>query len=272
MNFVIALDMEGVHGVVGEPYKGLSSDSDEYKKAVISATCEVNEAVKALFDAGAEKVYIWDNHGAKDNIFTDLIDSRAEKIILPVKTGETRLDFLKDIKPQAAIIYLGYHAREGSFNGVLCHTFNSVAYQYIKFDGKPVGELDIDAEIASTLKVPSVFAASDDVCISQVKAYDERITTVVTKYGKGRNAADFRPVQDVLKDIYDGVKYAASNVFAPKNATFPKEVEIRYTRIELAAHIYETLNGVFGKRICYGDDSHILKFTVNDVDELRKIL
>ena len=46
MEYLIAVDLEGVHGVVGEPYKGLTSDHEEYAKAVENATDEVNEAAE----------------------------------------------------------------------------------------------------------------------------------------------------------------------------------------------------------------------------------
>ncbi len=269
-NYLIAVDMEGVHGVVGEAYKGLLSELAEYKKAVVSATGEVNAAARALFDSGAENVYLWDNHGGKDNLYMELIDSRVKKVD-PPKEMITRLDFLKDINVKG-IIFIGYHSREGSINGVLAHTYSSVNIQYVKINGKPVGEIDVDSTIASFFGVPALFVASDDVCVNQAKEYDGRIETVITKIGTGRNSAIFRPTEVVLSEIYDGVKKAAKFDYKPVKHEFPMEIEVRHTRVESAAWILEEKKKELGDRIAFGDDAHILKATVNDLHEFRLVV
>ncbi|MBO4594623.1 MAG: M55 family metallopeptidase [Clostridia bacterium] len=269
-NYLIAVDLEGVHGVVGEANKGLTEDTDEYKKAVVSATSEVNTVAKSLFDNGAGKVYIWDNHNGGDNLFTELIDSRVESVY-PIKEMKTRLNFLADINVNG-IIYIGYHAREGSINGVLAHTYNSSAIQYIKVNGKPVGEIDVDSTIASFFGVPAIFVASDDVCVAQAKEYDERIETVITKFGTGRNSANFRRTEIVLSEIYDGVKKAMTFDFKPVRYEFPMEIEVRYTRMESAYRKLEEQTPKFADRISFAGDAHTIKATVNDLDEYRLIV
>ena len=73
MEFIIACDLEGIHGVIGEAYKTLG-ESFDYQKAVEGAELEINTAAKALFDSGAEKVIVWDNHGGGGNVdFSSLI-------------------------------------------------------------------------------------------------------------------------------------------------------------------------------------------------------
>ena len=276
MKYLIAVDMEGVHGVEGvkytgqSPYYAIAKDSTEYAKAVVSATDEVNTVSRALFDNGAEKVYLWDNHGGRDNLYMELVDSRVEKVD-PPKEMATRLNFLADINVDG-IIFIGYHSRAGSINGILCHTYNGLEIQYIKIDGKQVGELDIDSMIASVFGVPAIFCASDDVCLKQVKEYDARITTVQTKTGKGRTSAIFRPTEVVLSEIYDGVKKAMANRYPPIERKFPLRLEKRFTKMELAAYYYELNKERFGERLCFGDDANTLCATVNDIDELRALV
>ena len=67
MEYLIAVDLEGIGGVVGEPYKTLT-ESRDYKISTENAAREINSAVKALFDNGATKVAVWDNHGGKNNL------------------------------------------------------------------------------------------------------------------------------------------------------------------------------------------------------------
>ena len=42
--YFISVDLEGVHGVVGEPYSGLNRKVSDYPVAVESATAEINSA------------------------------------------------------------------------------------------------------------------------------------------------------------------------------------------------------------------------------------
>ena len=56
--YLIAVDMEGVHDVMGEPYnvsvRPIGVDTKQYATAVASATKEVNVAINALFESGAD--------------------------------------------------------------------------------------------------------------------------------------------------------------------------------------------------------------------------
>lgn len=290
MEYLLAVDLEGAHGVVGEPYKGLTPDMEEYAKAVENVTKEVNAATEALFAVGATRVFVWDNHGNLDNLDFSKVDSRAEKI-RPESNSVGRLDFLSEHKIEA-MLFIGYHSREGSLNGVLAHTYSSQSIQYYKIDGKQVGEFDIDGIIAESFGVPSVFIASDDVCVGQFLENRPYASAVVTKIGKGRNKAEFLPEEEVLGEIREKVAEAVKKeraatkkecVSAKKEYAamkkergtvanrFPCAIEIRYTRTEFAADMFEKLNAE-GIRAVYGEDAHVLIGVAKNADELRKYL
>lgn len=269
MEYLLAVDLEGAHGVVGEPYKGLVPGMSEYAKAVENVTAEVNAAVKALFDAGATKVFVWDNHGNLDNLDFSKVDPRAEKV-KPKSNSVGRLDFLRESKI-AAMLFIGYHSREGSLNGVLAHTYSSQDIQYYKIDGKQVGEFDIDGIIAGSFGVPAVFLSGDDVCAAQFLENSPNAVVAVTKIGKGRNQAEFLPKDKVLDEIYKKVVEAASKKFSVTGNRFPCSVEVRYTRTEFAAICLKKLTD-FGVRVVYGEDAHVLIGVAENVDDLRKFL
>ena len=268
MEYLIAVDLEGAHGIVGEPYKGLSVQLADYKKAVENVTKEVNIAIKALYDSGATAVYVWDNHGNLDNLDLSKVDPRAEKI-KPKSNNRGRLDFLAEHDFKGMLL-IGYHSREGTLNGVLAHTYSSSDIQYYKLNGKAIGEFDFDALIANSFGVPTIFLSSDDVCVKQFKETHPQAATAVTKIGKGRNEAEFLPVEQVLKDIYDGVCEAVKkNV--PLKTSFPYNIEVRYTRTEYAASVIEKLRAE-NLAVEYGEDAHILTAMVKSVQELRMFL
>lgn len=269
MKYIIAVDLEGAHGIVGEPYKGLLVELADYKKAVENVTKEVNAAIQALYDSGATEVDVWDNHGNLDNLDFSKVDARAKKI-KPKSNGRGRLDFLAE-KEYQGILFIGYHSREGTRNGVLAHTYSSNDIQYYKLNGKAIGEFDFDSILAAAFKVPTVFLSSDDVCVKQFQENHSQAVTAITKIGKGRNQAEFLPVLEVLENIYNGVCEAVKKKITVEKPTFPYTIEVRYTRTEYAESVYKKLCAE-GLLVEYGEDAHVLTASVSDINELRMFL
>ncbi len=264
MEYLVAVDLEGIGEVAGAPYQTLNGSPD-YDVAKKNAVREINAAVSALFDNGATRVAVWDNHGGGGNLDFSLIDKRAEKI--NTVSGEYRFDFARRYNFKG-VIYLGYHAMEGTPCGVLAHTYSSVAIQYMKINGRAVGELEIDSYCAAKHGIAPIFLASDDVCTAQFKKTSPDTVTVVTKYGKGRNKADFKPEDEVVREIYEGVARAAKADIAPVSIETPVKVEIRYTRAERADEVYTSLIDDESISVKYGEDTHILHF---ETSEIRRI-
>lgn len=266
MEYLIACDLEGIHGVVGEPNKGLLTELPDYKVATTNAEKEINVVAKALFDSGATKVVLWDNHGGMVNVNRDNIDSRVIHIDRNAIKGQPRYDFVREHN-FAGIVYIGYHSREGTLNGVLAHTFSSVAIQYMKINGKAVGELEIDSYICAKHGIAPIFFSSDDICVAQFKETAPNITSVITKYAKGRNAADFIDEDKVLEDMYNGVCEAVKKDNPLIPMTTPLELEVRYTRMERAAEKVK-LAKVKNIPVRYGEDAHILFFEIDKIDDI----
>ncbi len=267
-DYLIAVDLEGVHGVVGEPYKTLTQSESEYKKAVSAATEEINVVVKALKECGVDRVVVWDNHGGGNNLDFSKIDPR---VVRETCGARDRLDFA-DKYDFGGIAFIGYHAREGTLGAPLAHTYSSVSVQYFEIDGEQVGEIDIDSYLAAEKGVPCVFVASDDKCAEQVVSRFPSCSTVITKFGKGRNAAVFRNTGEVLSEIYAGVKRAVAADIRPVRLKTPCTFKVRFTRAEKAAEVKEKLFGRFGKTVSYGEDSHILVASIDSAQELRYFL
>ena len=88
---LLALDLEGVNNVVGEPYTGLSQGSDAWEVARHQAVKEINAAAEVLFEMGARKVGLWDNHGGGGNVDPSELDSRI--ILIKHDNSLPRMDF-----------------------------------------------------------------------------------------------------------------------------------------------------------------------------------
>ena len=263
---LIALDLEGVNNVEGVPYSGLSAGSDQWEIARRQAALEVNAAARALYEAGAKKVALWDGHGGGSNIDAADLDPRVELLIC--EAGRRRLYFIEDYD---CICYFGYHAMEGTLGGVLAHTMSSVAVQYYKLNGSYIGEVDMDAYIAAEQGVPSVFFAAGDIACAQARRAVPDIVTVVTKRELERNRAVFRDNEELFAEIGREIVRAVSREAQTRKLTYPATVEKSFKRVEDAAKYLTKLTG-YG--ICadhpedeiLGKDAHTVRATVHDID------
>ena len=232
MNYAIACDLEGIAGVVGFPKEGLGTQSKQYQFAVKQAVREINAAARALFDGGAEKVYVWDNHNGSLNLDYMELDKRVD--IVAGVGAKHRWPGLYD-KDIAGVLLIGYHPKADTYAGILSHTCSSVKYQYVKLNGQSVGEIEIDAACAGRLlNAPLMFVASDNKAVAQAKDIMPWIRTVETKEAIGRNLAVLKHPLRVVDEIYDTVKKAVVNLSNMKlyDISDPVEVEIRFLRLE----------------------------------------
>lgn len=268
--YLIAVDLEGIHEVIGEPYEGLYKGTAEHAKAVRNATQEINAAIKGLFDGGAKLVAVWDNHAGGGNLDFSQIDARAVKIEKIPMLKYERLKFAENFSFDG-ICYIGYHTKEGTINGVLAHTYNSKAIQYFKVNGRAVGELDMDSWAAAEYGIPPVFCATDDICVGQALEIEPKMHTVITKYGKGRNSAVFRDKNEVLTEIYKQARACVSASITPKKLIYPARLELRYTRSEDALKYMEKARS-YGQEISFGEDSHVLTTTLRSFADLETFM
>jgi D-amino peptidase len=171
------------------------------------------------------------------------------------------------------IIFLGYHAMEGTMGGVLAHTFSSVNIQYVRLNGKDIGELYTDSAIASDYGIAPIFIACDDICLKEMQRICPDIEYVITKYGERRNRARLRESDTVLREMYDGVRRAMTKD-SRTTGGIPKgsELEVRFTRAEYAEEIYEKTRCDGMIPVSYGGDTHTLKFTVDRANQIQKCL
>lgn len=230
--YYIAVDCEGVACAVGQSGVGLG-DGENYAFARRQATREADAAARALFDAGASEVVVWDAHGGGVNLEYDLLDRRCGILLGAGHRGR----FVGLDETWTAVLFIGYHAMAGTQDAVLAHTFSSRAFQHYKLDGKEAGELAIDAAYAGAHGVPVLFCASDDRCVEEAVHTFGPIATVQTKRSLSWSSALSRHPAAVCEDIYRTVLAAAQEGprVPPYVLPTPLPVEIRYQRQDMAA-------------------------------------
>ena len=261
---LLLCDLEGVNNVVGVPYHGLGRGTDEWETARRQAARELNAAAAALFEAGAACVGLWDNHGGGKNIERSDLDPRIDVI----EPEGPRLSFAAGRFD--CVSFFGYHAMEGTLGGVLAHTMSSATVQYYRLDGRYIGEVDMDAAIAASHGMPSVFFAGGDIACLQAGRAVPGITTVVTKKELARNRAVFRDNGGLLREIGEKITEAVKSGHALYPARFPAVMEKSFKRVEDAAVYLERLTSA-GIRAEHpedgilGRDAHTVKAEIPDM-------
>ena len=263
---LLLCDLEGVNNVVGEPYHGLSRGTEQWEIARHQAAGELNAAADALFEAGAETVGLWDNHGGGHNIDAGELDSR---ITVEDPSGP-RLGFAEG--RYDCVCFFGYHAMEGTLGGVLAHTMSSASVQFYKLNGRYIGEVDMDSAIAASHGIPSRFFAGGNIACAQAERAVEGIVTVTTKTELSRNRAQFRDNDALFREIREKIVTAVREERDTRPLTFPCVFEKSFKRVEDAAAYRERLlsRGIAAEHPeddILGRDAHTVRSSVGTMDE-----
>lgn len=239
LKIFISADMEGVAGVSTWDVQA-NAKGREYEEFRRLMTQEVNAAIQGAYDAGATDVVVADSHGDAMNIDVTLLDKRAELI----RAWPRPLGMMEGIDNSfAAVVFVGYHASEGTPGAVLAHTFTgSMA---IKLNGVDVSEAGFNGAIAGDFGVPVVFVSGDQVIGEQARKLFGPIETVAVKQSIGFHAAKMLSPEKSQELIRTGVAKAIqrSGEIKPYKVSEPVSVEFRFKELiaaELISYLPQT--------------------------------
>jgi D-amino peptidase len=88
------------------------------------------------------------------------------------------------------VIYVGYHARAGSPDGILDHTWSSSKVANVWLNDILVGEYGLNAAVAGHFDVPVLMVTGDQTVCTQTVELLGDLETVVLKHATGRYAAE----------------------------------------------------------------------------------
>ena len=184
MKILISADMEGVSGIV-HPSETNPGGYD-YERGRALMTAEVNAAVAGVLEAvpGAE-VLVADAHGPFRNLLAEELDRRARLV-----RGKPRpLGMLAGLDDDTdAVLFVGYHARSGSGPAVLAHTISDAVLD-VRLDGRPVGEIGLNAALAGFHSAPVVLISGDDAACAELLELVPGAATVAVKQALGQAAS-----------------------------------------------------------------------------------
>jgi D-amino peptidase len=185
MKILIAADMEGISGVVH--WDQVSSKHPEYARFRQLMTDEVNSAIAGVFDGGANEVLVSDGHGMGRNILIESLDPRAR-----LNSGTpSPLSMIQGLDSGVSgAIFIGYHARIGTQNAILEHTWSDERIANLTIQGETCGEIGLNAAVCGHFGVPVIMISGDQAACAEAQALIPGIEAVIVKKASGRMAAE----------------------------------------------------------------------------------
>jgi D-amino peptidase len=227
LKVLISVDMEGITGVVHTDQT--SATGSDYSRARKWMTEDVNAAILGALDAGATEIIVNDSHGSMRNILpSDLhpaasLISGSPKPLLQMDGIDSSVD---------AVMFIGYHPRAGTMNGILDHTISGGIVRSIVINGMEMPEVGINALIAGHYNVPVVLVAGDKaVCDQTREILGNNVITAAVKEATGRYAA----MNLSLEKAHQLIRQRAKSALEKRGQIRPFKLTAPY-RIELTYH------------------------------------
>ncbi len=167
-------DVEGVAGVCRQAQTDTSRP--ETQKLL---TGEVNAAVRGFFAAGADEVVVWDGHADSSTLSVLTIEPRAK-----LARGTFGPNSLLD-RHFAAMAFVGQHARANTKYAVMAHSYSSMGIQYLRMNGKEVGEIELLTALAGWFDTPVIFLSGDQAAAKDLLVIVPNAETAVVKEALG---------------------------------------------------------------------------------------
>jgi D-amino peptidase len=188
MKILIAVDMEGITGVT--TWDQVDTTHPEYLRFRKLMTGDVDAAIRGAFDAGATEVVVADGHHHGSNILVEDLDGRAR-----LNSGSpSPFSMMQGIDESVdGVFFVGYHARNGSANAILDHTWSSRTVANVWLNDLLTGEYGLNAALAGYFGVPILMASGDQTACKQMSELLGEIETAVVKQASGRFAAECLP-------------------------------------------------------------------------------
>ena len=256
----ISVDIEGMEGVVSklQTARGASDFSIARKRLAE----DVNAAVRACIDCGAEEVVVCDGHADMENIILEDLHPEA-KLISGAMRSSLQMQMI-EAGFDAAIIF-GHAGAGQTKNGVIDHTYNGRKIYNIRMNGVTMNtEGVLNSVIAGHYNIPVVAAIGDKAFGEEMKSFIPDLEAIVVKEGLSRfSAISIHPTK-AREKIYEGVKSGLirKDAIKPLKLSEPITMEIDF-KDSNTADVAELIPGVkrpHSRTISYtGDGETIFK-------------
>lgn len=228
MKAFISVDMEGICGIVAAEQTNPEEGGQAYQEGRRLMTSEVNAAVEGCVRAGASEVVVADSHWNFRNLILDELHEAAT-----VVSGRPRsFSMVHGLDPTFdAALFVGYHGMRSTLHSVLEHTFSGDRVQRVEVNGRPVGELGLNAFLSGHHGVPVVLVTGDASVTAEARASIPGVHTVAVKEGLGRYSARNMPVKRARQAILTEATQAVGDrrAIPPLRPPAPVILEVEFS-------------------------------------------
>ncbi len=216
----IITDAEGVAGICRQ--EQTEADNPELRQLL---TGEVNAAVEGFYEGGADEVIVWDGHDGSRTLSAATIHPRAKLLI-----GSPGLTFTFERK-YAGLAFVGQHSLAGVRRGIMAHSYSSLGIQNMRLNGRPAGEIAMNAAIAGWFGTPVVFLTGDDAATRELVEIAPGAEVVSVKEGLARYACLTMAAEAARAAIREGARRAMQKLgtVKPYRIEGPVTIEVEYT-------------------------------------------
>ncbi|MEA4890305.1 MAG: M55 family metallopeptidase [Clostridiaceae bacterium] len=227
MNVLIMTDMEGISGV-DTPEQITDIHSSGYQFARQRLMLDTNSAIAGAFSGGADQVYVVDGHGTGCNFIPELLDPRAERVMIPLLTA----DFMTHID---AYMEVGIHPMAGTLNGFLDHTQSSAAWYNYYINGRRCGEIAQGAVFCGSYGIPFVMVSGDEAACEEARQLLGPVACAAVKQGVGRNRAKLVDLDEALDRIQEAARSSLGliGLVKPYKPDLPLDIKLELYRSDM---------------------------------------
>jgi D-amino peptidase len=234
MKILIATDMEGITGVT--TWDQVTPGHAEYARFRRLMTQDVNAAIRGAMEAGADEILVADGHWNGSNILIEELDVRAK-----LNTGSpSPFSMMQGIDESVdGVMLIGYHARNGSPNAILDHTWSASTVANVWLNNVLTGEYGLNAAVAGHFSVPVIMVSGDQTACAQVTELLGEVETAVVKQATSRFAAECltpQVAQEMISTSAAGAvrRLADGDVPDPFVLDSPVQVAVEFVASDMA--------------------------------------
>jgi D-amino peptidase len=219
--------MEGVSGVVHG--QQVDPNGCDYAFGLAMFKADLLACIEGLLEGGADHVVIYDEHYYGRNIDPAWLPKGVSVIC---GKPPYRADWAGGLDRNCAgVIMLGFHAKEGTPDALLAHTYEPDIKGLI-LNGQSVGEIGMEAAIAGDWNVPLLMLTADSEGVAECNAMGLGTLGVSVKQSMGTNAAEVYALSHSTQLIREAAIKAASGKVDARPFCVGKQVE-------LEVHLYD---------------------------------
>lgn len=237
MKIYILADMEGISGI--RKIEQVQPGGNEYwAEGVPLMEADIEAAVAGCRAGGATEVIVADTHAGGGQLRLSKMGGAAVyETPGPDPAPQCMMPGLDD--SFAGVILLGHHGMAGTLNGFLDHSFSSSTIFEMRLNGRPIGEIGVEAAYAGHYNVPVIMVSGDKAAAVEARDFLGDVECAVVKWGVGRNRARCLPVGQAHELISATAKRAVQRaatrgVFRPFIPNLPATLEVTHYRSDYA--------------------------------------